>query len=86
LAIADMSDRTIEELISLAGRTAVVTGGGRGIGYAIARRFVEAGAHVIVADIDRERASEAVHRLETDRAVAADVDVADRRSVAPWRI
>ena len=82
MAIADMSDRTIEELISLAGRTAVITGGGRGIGYAIARRFIEAGAHVIVADIDRERASEAVNNLNTDRAVAAGVDVTDRRSVA----
>ena len=82
MAVADLSDRSIEELISLGGRTAVVTGGGRGIGYAIARRFVEAGAHVIVADIDRERASEAVNNLNTDRAVAADVDVTDRRSVA----
>ena len=82
MAIADMSDRTIEDLVSLAGRTAVVTGAGRGIGYAIARRLVEAGARVIVADIERERASEAVNRLETDRALPAGVDVTDRRSIA----
>ena len=77
-----MSDRTIEELISLRGRTSVITGGGRGIGQAIARRFVEAGARVVVADIDRERASDAVDNLETDRALAAEVDVTDRASVA----
>ena len=82
VAIADMSDRTIEDLVSLAGRSAVVTGAGRGIGYAIARRLVEAGAYVIVADIDRERASEAANSLGTDLAVAAGVDVTDRQSIA----
>jgi len=40
----------------LEGRTAVVTGGARGIGYEIARRFVEEGAAVVLGDLDQDEA------------------------------
>ena len=38
--------------LAIAGKTAIVTGAGRGIGLAIARHFVERGAHVMFADTD----------------------------------
>jgi NAD(P)-dependent dehydrogenase (short-subunit alcohol dehydrogenase family) len=39
----------------LAGKVAIVTGGGDGIGRAIVRRFAREGARVVVAEIDDER-------------------------------
>ena len=45
-------DPSLASLINLSGRRALVTGGGKGIGAAISRRLVEAGATVTVADLD----------------------------------
>lgn len=52
MPIQDFTDTSIQELISLKDRTAVITGGARGIGFAIAKRFAEAGANIVIADID----------------------------------
>ncbi len=45
--------------IDLSGRNAVVTGGARGIGYAISQRLMQSGAKVSIWDIDTEAAAEA---------------------------
>jgi len=42
----------VTELLSLAGRCAVVTGAGRGIGHAVALRLAEAGAAVVITGRD----------------------------------
>jgi 2-deoxy-D-gluconate 3-dehydrogenase len=55
----------LKELVSLDGKTAIVTGGARGIGLAISRRLAEAGAAVIIADTDTEEASKAAGELKT---------------------
>ncbi|MET0546050.1 MAG: SDR family NAD(P)-dependent oxidoreductase [Caulobacterales bacterium] len=58
------------------GRTALVTGAASGIGEAIARRLVNAGADVILADINLERA-ESVAASLGNRALARRLDVTD---------
>lgn len=47
----------------LDGRTAVITGGARGIGFAIAERFVAEGARVVLGDLDLDATEDAAKRL-----------------------
>lgn len=61
---------------SLNGRVAVVTGGAGGIGFGIARRLYDAGASVVVADLNSAAAVECATELG-DRALGVQHDVAD---------
>lgn len=66
----------------LAGTHAVVTGGGRGIGLAIATRLAAMGASVSLLGRDRARLYDAVQRMPAGTAADAQVcDVTDARSV-----
>ena len=54
----DVSARSLVDLFSLRGRRALVTGGARGIGEAIARRLAEAGAAVAIGDTNTALATQ----------------------------
>lgn len=63
------------------GRTAVITGGGSGIGKASALRLAEEGANVVVVDLDREAGGQAAKEVG-GRYVAADVTDGDQVAAA----
>jgi glucose 1-dehydrogenase len=66
----------------LENKVAIVTGGARGIGLAVARRFLSDGARVIIGDIDEDAGSAAVEDLGDLGAVRfVHCDVGDRLSV-----
>jgi 3-oxoacyl-[acyl-carrier protein] reductase len=64
-------------------KTAVVTGGARGIGLAVGQAFFREGANVVLADVDAAGAEAAVAELDasaTGRVMGAPVDVTDEAS------
>ena len=75
--------RSIAELLDLAGKAAIVTGGAKGIGSGICYRLAEAGASVVVADIDFPAAEATAQELRQRGwiAVAHKADVASEAEI-----
>ena len=75
-----MSTADLERLFGLGGKTALVTGGTRGIGMMIARGLLQAGARVVISSRKADACEQAVAALSEFgevRAVAADLSVED---------
>jgi len=68
----------------LQGKTAFVTGGASGIGFALARAFVNEGMRVVVADVDEKALAEAKAALtgSNTEVMAVQLDVTDRAQYA----
>ena len=73
----------LQRIISLDGRTAIVTGGAMGIGRSVARHLAAAGAAVVVADLDAEAAELTVKELREAgaEALAVRTDVSSEADV-----
>ncbi|MDP4705348.1 MAG: SDR family NAD(P)-dependent oxidoreductase, partial [Ilumatobacteraceae bacterium] len=82
--IPDYSSRTLDDLTSLVGKRAVVTGGAQGIGAATVARLAEAGADVLVTDIDEVGAAAmaATVAQQTGRKVISTrIDIGDTSTI-----
>ena len=60
---------------NLKNRTAVVTGGAQGFGYAITKKLLDSGAEVIIWDIDQEAIDVAIKKTSTNKCSYQIVDV-----------
>lgn len=69
---------TLDKLLNLLGKAAIVTGGAKGIGKGIAIRLAQAGAKVLVADMDEQAATQTAQEIGGQAFV---VDVSDEAQV-----
>src|SRR3990170_587335 len=82
----------LSKLFDLSGRTALITGGSKGIGKAIARGFAEAGANVVISARHEDELKRAAAEIRSGLNVRVEyrvVDMYDRKQVdglAAWSL
>src|SRR6202140_1675376 len=70
-------------VMDISGKTAIVTGAASGIGLGIATALAEAGANVVMADIQKDAVEQAAHGLSgtNKRVMPVRIDVTQEQSV-----
>ncbi|WP_059104346.1 3-oxoacyl-ACP reductase FabG [Shouchella shacheensis] len=71
-------------MIDLTGKVAIVTGGGRGLGEAIARKLSSLGAHTVISDLNKEAIEQVVENINSSGGEASGFvsDVANEEEAA----
>ena len=81
-----MPAASYSNLFDLSGKSVVITGGGRGIGFALARGVGSFGARVVIAELDAARGADAASKLQGEGidaiAIETDVTLDEVRSLA----
>ena len=62
-------------------RVAIITGGAQGFGLAISQRFIEAGAKVVIWDIDEDAVNTALKKVNSDNLSFQIVDVSNFENI-----
>ncbi len=70
-----------ELYVQLNDKVSIITGAADGIGLGIAKRFVDAGSKVAIADINLAAAQQAARELGEDQAMTVEMDVSDEAAV-----
>jgi NAD(P)-dependent dehydrogenase (short-subunit alcohol dehydrogenase family) len=81
MVAAELNERPAE--MDISGKTAIVTGAASGIGLGIATALAEAGANVVMADIQKEAVEQAAHALSgtNKQVMPVRIDVTQEQSV-----
>jgi len=75
----NMKHKSIQQLYDFSGKVAVITGAAKGIGFGMAERLAEAGAKVVISDIDDKTGKAKAAVLEAEYIHA---DVSDEKDIA----
>ncbi len=67
--------------MELTDKVALITGAASGIGHAIAKRYAAAGARIVIADLDEEKAASAARELAGDKGMGLRMDVTSEEEV-----
>src|SRR5438552_4985465 len=75
--------REVSQMMDISGKTAIVTGAASGIGLGIATALAEAGANVVMADIQKDAVEQAAHGLSgtNKQVMPVRIDVTQEQSV-----
>jgi NAD(P)-dependent dehydrogenase (short-subunit alcohol dehydrogenase family) len=82
ICASELNSSSREVSVSLENKVAIITGAARGIGFAVAKRFVADGAKVVIADVDDEAGEAAAEDLKSQgEAMYIHCNVAERLDV-----
>jgi NAD(P)-dependent dehydrogenase (short-subunit alcohol dehydrogenase family) len=82
ICASELNSSSREVSVSLENKVAIITGAARGIGFAVAKRFVADGAKVVIADVDDEAGEAAAEDLKSQgEAIYIHCNVAERLDV-----